>query len=193
VVDLHNFVQIQGYFQRFLLLKYNWVLKVDVDEFMACDGGLLEKLKHIAPGTYEPELAVAVVHDNSTEAAFNYDLSVFEQRANFVEDSLSMRKPSLSSTPSTWGPGNHSISEESQTLSGLWMIHLRSVDFDRLLQRNIRHTLMKSTKDSDSITIAFSSLKDKDLEYVNEFTIKELSGLLSKPRVRIQNWLSSQM
>jgi hypothetical protein len=193
LVDCHNFTQIHGYFQRFLLMKYNWVLRVDVDELMGCEGGFIERLKYISPGIYSPEITVAVLHDKSEETSFNYDRSVFQQRANCVEDLLIMRKPSLASTPATWGPGNHSTAEKSQPLSGLWMVHLHSLDFDRLLQRNIRYALMESTKDSDTITTAYSSLKDKDLDYVYDYTMNEMSGLLSKPRVKIPNWLASQM
>lgn len=193
VVDLHNFTQIQGYFQRFLLLKYNWVLKVDVDEFMVCEGGLIERLDQLSPGIYAPEVAVAVVHDKDTEAAFDYERPVCQQRVNFVEELLIMKKPSLANVPATWGPGNHSTSEKFAALPGLWMIHLHSLDIDRLLNRNYRHTLMKSTSDSDSITKAFSVMKDRDSQFVYDYTVKELSALLAKERVIIPDWVAAKV
>jgi hypothetical protein len=191
--DLHHAMQTQGYFQRFLLLKYKWVLKVDVDEFMVSKENLLEIIDNLPNGIYAPEMAVAVVHDVNTEKSFNYQNLVCEQRGNFVEELDIMKKPSLASTPATWGPGNHSVSEGHKVLNDFWMVHLHSLDLERLVQRNHRFSLMETTRDTDLITKAFSLLKGNDFEFIYNHSRSELASLLEKKRISIPNWIAKKL
>ena len=49
-VEHDHFAQAQGYFQRFLLLKYDWVIKVDTDELLVSEEGLVKLLARTPPG-----------------------------------------------------------------------------------------------------------------------------------------------
>ena len=191
--DLHNCAQLQGYFQRFLLQKYSWVLKVDVDEFMACEDGLLEQVKDLPDGIYSPEMAIGVIHDNNSESPFDYNRSLFEQRKNFVEEHPSMKKPSLASVPATWAPGNHITYEKSKVLLGLWMVHLRDLDFDRLLERNKRIAVERVSADYDKTTVAASFFRGMDLESIIKATANELNNQLSKQRVILPGWITTKI
>lgn len=191
--DLHNCAQLQGYFQRFLLQKYSWVLKVDVDEFMACEDGLLEQVEDLPDGIYSPEMAIGVIHDKHFEAAFDYNRSLFEQRKNFVEEPPSMKKPSLASVPATWAPGNHITYEKSKVLLGLWMVHLRDLDFDRLLERNKRIAVERVSADYDKTTVAASFFRGMDLESIAKATENELKDQLSKRRLNLPDWLTTKI
>jgi hypothetical protein len=193
IFDLHNCVLLQGYFQRFLLQKYNWVLKVDVDEFMVCQGGLLARLENLPQGIYSPERAIAVIHDSATEDAFDYNRPLFEQRLNFVDEYPIMKKPSLTCVPATWGPGNHDTYEKSKVLPGLWMVHLRYLDFERLLQRNKRISDTQVTTDYDKATTAASFFRGKDLEFIIKATTNELHTRLSEARVILPSWLAGKI
>jgi hypothetical protein len=188
LVDLHNLAQMNGYFQRFLLLKYNWVLKVDVDEFMVFEDDVIEKLNALSPGIYSPEMAVAVVHDKNKESPFDYSKPLFEQRGSFVEEWPVLKKPSLASTPATWTPGNHLVYENASELPGMWMIHLHYLDYARLFARNVRFALMKPTALSRQITKAFSEF-DEDTESI---TINELDARLSEKLITLPTWISSK-
>ena len=189
LVDLHNLAQMNGYFQRFLLLKYKWVLKVDVDEFMVCKGGLLEKLELLPDGIYSPERAVAVIHNKDKEAAFNYKKSLFNQRSNYIDEWPALKKPSLTSSPATWTIGNHHVKEKSSVLEGLWMVHLRYMDYERLLERNNRWTRMTPSSLSANSTRAFSEIKVD----TKDFTANELDERLAEARVDLPEWVLSSI
>ena len=187
--DLNDAMQIQGYFQRFLLQKYEWVLKVDVDEFMVCNGGLLAKLNNLPQGIYSPERAIAVIHDQEVEPCFDYKGPLLPQRQVFVEESPAMKKPSLTSVGATWDSGNHATFEKNNTLPGMWMVHLRYVDFNRLLQRNCRFSSLEVTSATDETTVAFSHLRGKNHEFISQSTAEELQVMLLKNHIMIPDWL----
>ena len=187
--DLNDAMQIQGYFQRFLLQKYEWVLKVDVDEFMVCNGGLLATLDNLTQGIYSPERAIAVIHDQEVEPCFDYNRPLLSQRKVFVEESPGMKKPSLASIAATWTPGNHATFEKNNVLPGMWMVHLRYLDFNRLFQKNCRFSSLKVTSATDETTVAFSCLRGKNYEFISLSTTEELQGMLLKNHITIPDWL----
>jgi hypothetical protein len=187
--DLNDAMQIQGYFQRFLLQKYEWVLKVDVDEFMVCNERLLEKLDNLPQGIYSPERAIALIHDQSSEPSFDYSQQLLPQRQIFVEESPAMKKPSLTSVGATWEPGNHTTFEKNNVLPGMWMVHLRYLDFKRLFQRNCRFATLDVTSAVDETTVAFSYLRGKNHDFISQSTADELQRMLSKDHILIPDWL----
>jgi len=191
--DMYQAAQAQGYFQRFLLQHYKWVLKVDVDEFMVFEGDFLEKLDQLSSGIYIPERTVAVVHDKNTEAAFNYERSIFQQRAHFVEEQPSMKKPSLASEPATWTPGNHCVYEKFTVLPGLWMLHLRYFDFERLLAMLERRAILKVTATYDATTRGVSAYRGKDAPAIYNIAETQLSDMLIKERVVIPDWFATKI
>jgi hypothetical protein len=192
-VDHDHFAQAQGYFQRFLLLKYDWVVRVDADELLVCEGNLVDKLAGTPPGTYLPEIALDIVHDASTEAPFDFARPICVQRSHFVRADPLLIRPVISSVPTTWSPGNHHAMEFCSVLPGLFEIHLRCFDFDFLLNKITKWSKMKQTE-SDELTcrhvISTRSLGEQDL---HNKAVAEIAERLSAEAVAVPGWFLAQV
>jgi len=183
-LDHWHFAQTQGYFQRFLLQKYDWVIKVDTDEFLSLDGDLVETLQGMAPGVLAAERAIAVVQDRRSEAGYDPTRPLGAQRQHYVHEYNIHRKPALGSSPMTWTPGNHATVEPCGTLPGSTMVHMRFVDLDLLLQRNQRWAAMTQSARDAALTDSVAYLGDgQNLQQLFELTAKEFDGRLAEARV----------
>ncbi|MGZ4954863.1 MAG: glycosyltransferase family 2 protein [Bacteroidia bacterium] len=192
-VDHDHFAQAHGYFQRFLLLKYEWVMKTDTDEFIVCEGDLVETLKNSSHGIYAPETAVAVIHDKDNEAAFNFTGSVCEQRKHFVNDGSLLIRPTITSVPTTWTSGNHKSQENFSTLPGFFTVHLKYFDFDFLLSKNSKWALMKQTPHEEKTCVQISILSEMDQKQLYELSVNEIAARFSEVRTEIPNWLKAKL
>jgi hypothetical protein len=193
MLDTANFAQTQSYFARFLQQKYDWVVKTDVDEFLVCEGDFIDTLANTAPGVYAPEVALAIIHDYQNEARFSFDGKAMAQRKCYVHDHPIMKKPTITSDPVTWTHGNHMTIEKSGTIPGLWMVHLRWVCLDQLLNRNNRWAKLDQSAADLDICSAVSDWKGLDTQAIYELTVKELDGMLDKAQVEVPHWLTAKL
>ena len=181
-VDLNELAEINGYFQRLLLLRYDWVLKVDVDEFMVFKFELASTLNGLSKSIYKPERAIAALHDvDQNESSFDYSKSVSKQRKFFVDEPSVLKKPSLSAIPATWTAGNHEVMEGNKVLSGMWMIHLRYIDYERLKSRNYRWAQM-NFRDEDKRHSIFKPS-------IEEYTKEEIKIRMSEKGITLPDWV----
>jgi hypothetical protein len=192
-VDHDHFAQAQGYFQRFLLLKYDWVIRVDADELLVCEGDFVEKLTSTPPGTYTPELAVEIVHDTSHETPFDFDRAICGQRSHFVRGPDYLIRPIISSAPTTWSPGNHRATEFCKVMPGILEIHLRYFDFDFLLSKLTKWSKMKQTEsDEKTCRQVVDSRSLDELELFN-MTVSEIGERLSAQPMEVPSWFLAKV
>ena len=115
------------------------------------------------------------------------------QRASYVHDNPIMKKPSIMSGPVTWSHGNHNAVERSGAIPGLWMVHLRWICLDQLLNRNNRWAKMDQSAADLATCAAVSDWKDRDMQAIYELSVKELDSMLSKARVEVPGWLTAKL
>jgi hypothetical protein len=192
-VDHDHFAQAHGYFQRFLLLKYDWVVKVDTDELLACEGGLVETLARTPPGSYTPETGVEVVHDTAVEAAFDFAGSVGAQRRRFVRASQALIRPIVSSQPTTWTSGNHQSHEGAIPLPGLYAVHLRCFDLDFLLSKNKKWSAMTQTLNERNTCAMISELNGLGLRELYDLSVKEIDKHLGDEPLDLPDWFAASI
>jgi hypothetical protein len=192
-VDHDHFAQAHGYFQRFLLLKYDWVIKVDTDELMTCEGGLLETLARTPPGTYTPETGVEVVHDTAVEPPFDFDASVGSQRRRFVRATPLLIRPIVSSQATTWTSGNHRCHESAEALPGLVAAHLRYFDLDFLLSKNKKWSTMTQTLNESKTCAAISELSVLGLRELYDLSVKEIGERLADEPLALPDWFAASI
>lgn len=188
-VDHEHFAQAQGYLQRFLLLKYDWVIKVDTDELLAVEGDLVETLARTPSGTYKPDLAIEVVHDTDNEAPFDFSQPVGIQRKHFVRGTKLLIRPIVSSVPTTWTSGNHMSHELAEVMPGLVDAHLKYFDLNFLLSKNTKWSGMNQTENEMKICAQISSLQKLDLQALYDLSVKEIRDRLADEVIAVPDWL----
>lgn len=191
-VDHEHFAQSQSHFQRFLLTKYDWVVKADVDEFIVCEGDMAATLAATPPGTYRPGSGVEVVHDRASEPAFDYGRSVFGQRKYAVRGPDHLLRPVISSRPTTWTIGSHMAAEHSEPLPGFVSVHLRYFDYDFLYSKNDRWARMDQTDNEAQMCKAITSLREV-INEIEALTAKELTDRMAEPAAEIPAWLAAKL
>jgi len=146
--DDFNIKQYCEYFQRFLLTQYEWVIHVDVDEILIHEFGMQHFRDQLFSNNLGficlPEFAAELVEhpDNDNELIGYKDLC--KQRKNMVINN-SYIKPAVTSIPAYWGPGFHYCLNDlkTKTISGLWMMHLKSVS----IKHQVDHFFVRQTND----------------------------------------------
>ncbi len=192
-VDHVEFAQAHGHFQRFLLMRYEWVVKLDTDELLAVEGGLLERLETLAPGTYVPELALEPLHDKATEAPFLFDGKLSTQRQHFVVGTPGLIRPLLSSVPTSWTSGNHTCFEHAQVLPGFVIVHLRYFDIDFLSAKNTKWSQMQATVREAKTCLQIGALSQLDQDGIDAVTQRELNERFAMTRTVPPAWLSAAL
>ena len=140
--DQRAITQFCNTFQRFLLSQYHWVLHVDADELLVHARGW-DHLKDNLPNRQGLILKAAhgvnVVHDLASEPALDPAAPISLQRHHLVSD-LACAKPVLSSVPTTWREGFHTVFETHALIEDedLWLIHLNYVDLEMHLEKDRR-------------------------------------------------------
>jgi hypothetical protein len=192
-VDHDHFAQAQGYFQRFLLLKYDWVIKVDTDELLVCEGNLADTMAKTEPGTYTPELGIEVVHDTENEAPFDFAAPVGTQRKHFVRGTEFLIRPIISSVPTTWTSGNHMSHELASKLPGFYSVHLKYFDLDFLLSKNKKWAAMTQTKNEKKICAQISSLQDLDMQQLVDLSVSEIAERRAAEPIPVPDWFATRV
>lgn len=192
-VDHVHFAQSHGYFLRFLLLKYDWVIKVDADELLACEDGLVETLARTPSGIYRPEQAVEVVHDMAREPSFDFSSSVGAQRGTFVKGTELLLRPIICGKPASWTAGNHLAHEFNSVLPGFVVAHLKYFDFDFLSKKNNKWSRMEPTENELTVCNQISYLRELDETKLHELSLKEINDRLAEERVPVPAWLPGKL
>ena len=192
-VDHDHFAQSHGYFLRFLLLKYQWVIKVDTDEFVVSESDLVETLTNIPLGIYIPEKAIEVVHDKEHEAPFDFTRPVCAQRKIFVRGTDALLRPIICGEPATWTPGNHYSHEPNSVIHGFFVVHLKYFDFDFHSSKNIKWALMDQTLNEARTCKQVSGLKAMDAQGLYELSVKENTDRLYGEKIEIPGWLAAKL
>jgi hypothetical protein len=190
-VDHVAFAHAHSHFQRFLLMRYQWVIKVATDELLAVEGGLLERLATLPSGTYVPEMALEPVHDKQSEGPFRFDGAVCTQRQHFVTGTPGLIRPLISSVPTSWTPGNHLCFEPSQVLPGFVIAHLRYFDFDFLNEKNAKWAEMKQTEREADTCKQIGALSQLDQAGIEAVTEREIAERFVIERVPLPAWFTA--
>lgn len=192
-VDHEHFAQAQGYLQRFLLLKYDWVIKTDTDELITCEGDLVETLANTPPGIYMPPVAVEVVHDIKNEARFDFSGSVGSQRKHFVTGTKFLIRPVICSEHTTWTSGNHTSFEVPAKLPGFIVAHLKYFDQDFLLSKNKKWAAMSQTENETKNCKQISTLQELGLQEIYEWSEKEIADRMADEPIELPDWFAKKI
>lgn len=136
-------------FHREMLKHYDVVIFADVDELLVVDPlvrlGLVDYIsKHAGPHTNA--CGFNVIHNQFAEPAYSPDTPVFGQR-RFVEFSRGYCKQLIHKEPVTWYPGFHNTDQNTYLGVGLYLFHLRALDFELSRRRiNDRNKLVWSER-----------------------------------------------
>jgi hypothetical protein len=142
--DHANMARFCGYFQRFLLSQYRYVLHTDADELLVHEDGEEALLVALAGGGLEgitqPGQAFDLLHDVRCEGLLKPGELISTQRNVMLPAESIYKKPMLANIPASWLQGFHLVYEETSVREdpGLWLIHLQAADFDLLLDKNRR-------------------------------------------------------
>ncbi len=140
-----------GWFQRFLLTQYRFVLHTDADELLVDEQGEEALLERLAGGGYEgiiaPGRAFDVIQDLRSEGPLRLGQPLGPQRSRMLPNPM-YRKPLLASEPASWVQGFHQVFEEQRVRvdKALWLLHLQSADFGLLLQKNRKWNAIKQSR-----------------------------------------------
>ena len=184
--DHTNIASFCGYFQRFLLTQYDWVIHVDCDELIITEkfnNDLSRFINDFPVGSIlKPKYAYEMLHDFRAEAPLDLDKCITLQRNTLIEN-LDFQKPAVGSTPTSWVIGFHSCLENAMVADDLWLIHLRDVDVDHSVSRDAKWNKLKRSV-FDTILI-----KDQDRPGEAEFKKVLLSRLESENVKLIPEWM----
>ncbi|KQW89795.1 hypothetical protein ASC94_18600 [Massilia sp. Root418] len=192
-VDHEHFAQSQSHFQRFLLMRYDWVVKVDTDEFLVCEGDMAETLAALPGATYRPDVAVEVLHDWKAEPQFDFDQGVFAQRQHFIRGTDLLLRPIISRVPTTWTAGNHMAAEFSEPLPGFYVVHLKYFDINFLYSKNDKWSRMDQTENETSVCKQIGTLQSLGQDKMVEYSGQEIAVRLAEPRLPIPAWLPAKL
>jgi hypothetical protein len=147
-LDHHNIASYCGYFQRFLLSKYEWVMHAHADEMLYFDGGpagFTDYLAGLPPRSIlKPAHAYDLLHDFRVEPPIDLSRPYTLQR-NCLLPAPMYHKPLVASAPITWTTGCHDCVEPSVLDPRLWLVHLRDVDLGHSVARETRWKALKQS------------------------------------------------
>lgn len=131
-----------------LLAAYDYVVFVDVDEFLVCDPKVASGLPDLLARRGRPEVVgvagLNVVHVPQHEAPLDLRRPILEQRSYAVFTPL-MCKPAVKRVPARWRDSSHGIQARYDIDPGLFMLHLKFADRDRLAEMSgLRHAAAQS-------------------------------------------------
>ena len=127
-------------FHREMLKHYDVVIFTDVDEFLVVDPlvklGLADYIgKHA--GAHTNAIGFDVIHNQFDEAIYSPDLGVFRQR-RYLKFTRAYCKQLIHREPVLWMPGFHYTNMSRSPGVGLYLFHLRAVDYE-LSRRRINN------------------------------------------------------
>lgn len=118
-----------------LLRVYDYVIFVDVDEFLVPDPTLHADLPAFLAAHRDEEIIGAiglnVVHAIDDEAPLDLSRPILEQRS-YASLSPLMCKPAIKRVPAAWAHSSHGIHGRYQVARDLFLLHLKFADSERL-------------------------------------------------------------
>lgn len=128
-----------------LLWVYDFVVFVDVDEFLIADPDKYSDLKAFLAdrrdATVIAPMALNLVHHVGVEPTLDPALPLLAQR-RFAKFIPLMCKPSIKSVPAAWVDASHGIEAPFDVDPDLFMIHLKFADRDALIEAGDRRKAM---------------------------------------------------
>ena len=119
-----------------LLVWYDAVVHVDIDEILVADPQHYPSLAHYAAADTRPVISAIgldLLHIPDSERPLSRGLPVSRQR-RWLRFSSAMCKPALIRRPVDWAPGFHSVDAPPE-FGALYLFHLRYADLGRGLVR----------------------------------------------------------
>lgn len=119
-----------------LLVWYDVVVHVDIDEILVADPARYPSLAHYAAADPRPVISAIgldLVHVPAIERPLSRALPVSRQR-RWLRFSSAMCKPAMIRQPVDWAPGFHSV-DAAPEFGELYLFHLRYADLGRGLVR----------------------------------------------------------
>ena len=133
ILDLKYFNQVQ----KELLQESDVLLYADPDEIIFSKD--LKKVLNTFSDSYLTTTGFEIIHNIQTEAAFDVNKKMMEQRS-FGLYMIEYNKPLILKEPLSWTlTGKHSYKIPMNLVDGLYLIHLCRFDFYTLLKLNIQN------------------------------------------------------
>ena len=119
-------------FHREMLKHYDVVIFTDVDEMLVVDPlaklGLVDYIARHT-GAHTNALGFDIIHNQFAEPAYSAELGVFQQR-RYLEFALPYCKQLIHRQPVLWMPGFHHSNHGKSLGVGLYLFHLRALDYE---------------------------------------------------------------
>lgn len=136
-------------FHQEMLKHYDVVIFTDVDEMLVVDPlvklGLVDYIAKHA-GAHTNALGFDILHNQFGEPAYRPELGVFQQR-RYLEFALPYCKQLIHREPVLWMPGFHHSNKVRTFGVGLYLFHLRALDYELSRKRiNNRNKLAWSER-----------------------------------------------
>ena len=136
-------------FHEQMLKHYDVVIFADVDEFLVPDPltklGLYDYIARHA-GAHTNAIGFDIIHNQFAEPVYSHEAGVFSQR-RYLKFSRPYCKQLIHRQPLTWSPGFHSTNHKTVVGVGLYLFHLRSLDYELSRKRiNNRNRLAWSER-----------------------------------------------
>jgi hypothetical protein len=174
-----------------LLAAYDYVVFADVDEFILPDPTRYADLPELVQKKGHPEaiasIGLNVVHVPQVEGPLDLSRPILEQRS-FAKFAKIMCKPSIKRTSALWDHATHglAVTKPYATDAGLFMLHLKFADRDRLAEVAARRRALGLPQGSKAKNASWASEADEivatvdasaaalDLAAVKEFDVRSL-------------------
>lgn len=148
-IDQDDRARTVSMFHGEMLKHYDAVIFTDVDEFLVVDPlaklGLADYIARHA-GAHTNAMGFDIVHNQFSEPVYSPELGVFAQR-RYLEFSRGYCKQLIHKAPVTWQPGFHFSDHPMNLGVGLYLFHLRAVDYELSRKRiNNRNKLAWSER-----------------------------------------------
>ncbi|HET6877165.1 MAG TPA: glycosyltransferase family 2 protein [Jatrophihabitans sp.] len=190
-----------------LLQVYDFVIFVDVDEFLMADPAKHASLREFLAARRDRDviapMTLNVMHHVGAEPPLDPDRPILDQRS-FAKFLPVMCKPSIKQIPAPWNPTSHAISAPFEVDPELFMLHLKFYDAGELrATAALRNAMVKAdgraTKSSwsrtgDQLVAQITEASARvDPDSVKEFDpqLAELDGIVQQQREGI--WQPSGM
>jgi hypothetical protein len=131
-IDQDNRALTISLFHAEMLKHYDVVIFADVDEFLVIDPlvrlGLVDYIAKHA-GAHTNAMGFDIIHNQFAEPAYSHELGVFRQRRHLAF-SRTYCKQLIHKQPLYWLPGFHHTDKGMHLGVGLYLFHLRALDYE---------------------------------------------------------------
>ncbi len=136
-LDEHKRCVFMSSFVKGLLEYFDTIIYTDCDEFLVPDLSSYQDLKHYLDRSefeYTAPVGLNLHHIISQEPALNLALPILGQR-RFATFTAAACKPLVTRVPLTWGTGFHACDRPVRIDPNLFLVHVKSMDYEIGLRR----------------------------------------------------------